>query len=116
MISASVLPAADLHPDLAAQVDGEVGARVGERLVLADQAAQLVGEPIRRCSTRFVVGERRGLARLRERVPTARHATSASSRRSRRAPVAAAPHFCSSRTSGRIFFSSTSGVTGPICL
>src|SRR6185503_19363375 len=87
------------------QVERERRAGVGDRLVLADEAAQLLGEILQalfhhRVGVRDLVGlaesEGRG-----ERDESCRGQS---------------PHAFSSRMSGRSVFSSASGVIGPICL
>ena len=109
MISRVRAPRLDLLVDLVAQVDGELGVRVGDGLVLADEAAQFRGEPDG-ALLRDRIG-RRGL-----RVLGLRGDAAGQQQRDQHGSQRAHDCFSSSRTSGRIFFSSTSGVTGPICL
>ena len=76
-----------------AQVGGEIGVAVGQRLVLADEAAQLALELLQpRCPAR----DRRAPGRGRR---TARRTAA----RQERAATDGPHDFCSSRTSGRIF-------------
>ena len=55
MISASLSPATRLLAHDPAQVAGEIGVGIVDRLVLADQAAQLLGQPARALLERRVV-------------------------------------------------------------
>jgi len=95
---------------LPAQVDGELGVGVGDRLVLADETTQCLGQLYRARAAR--PGPSRSAPRPR-RTPLRRRAPAPSRARPRRRDRGLVRHdFCSSRTSGRIFFSSASTVTG----
>lgn len=88
-----------------AQVLRQIGARAGERFVLANEAAHLLGDGEQPLLDHLVFGQRRGNARAhredRERQSECRQDR---------------PHRCSSLIIGRIFSRSTSRVSGPICL
>ena len=63
---ALALAGAQLFADLVLQVGGQVGARGGDGLVLAHQAAQLVGDGQHALLERRVLGHRTGFLRGRE--------------------------------------------------
>ena len=100
----------DLLAHLVAQVDGELRVRVGERLVLAHQAAQHGGQVHDARLDRGILGERRRFAHLR--VQRRR----GGERRAREQGGERRPHPLSCFTSGRILSRTVSGVTGPIFL
>jgi hypothetical protein len=84
---------------LAPEVIGERGIGVRQRLILADEAAQLLLELLQ--------------ARVERRVRLCEGAGGKGQQRDQENLLHA---FCSSRTRGMIFFSRASVVTGPICL
>jgi hypothetical protein len=96
----------DICSDLPAQVQRQLGVRFRNRLVLADEAAELLGQghgALRR--DRVLLGRDRVLRECDERR-----------QRQDEQEEEARHDFCSSFTSGRIFVCSASGVIGPMCL
>src|SRR5512137_495114 len=95
----------DLLVDLPAQVDGEFGVRLGDRLVLADEAAQLRGDVDRALRGHGVEVGRRGVGG-KDRERQRQHQQGEKSLHDRR----------SSSIIGSIFVVQTSSLIGPICL
>src|SRR6185436_7326132 len=88
-------PGRDLVAHLLAQVARQLGIGIGERLVLADQAAQLLLEL---ANSLFIFN---------------RHSREGEKNENGEKQW---PHFFSAVASGRIFCSRMAGVSGPICL
>jgi hypothetical protein len=107
MISVSLLPSVDQCADFAPQVHGQFGIGTGERLVLADQAAQFGGDGNQALLGQLVLSPRPGFARVQP-VP----ARASQGEQQDHQP---ALHFDSSASSGRILPEKTSGVIGPVC-